>query len=324
MKIYRHASIAIGLAFAFLAPAGAAHAQYPSKPVTIVVPFPPGGGTDTGTRLLAQKLSERWGQPVVVENKPGAAGAIGAELVSRAKNDGYTLLMGNVGTQSVNPSLYKLNYNPDTSFAPVTLVAHLPLVMLVNPNVPAKTAKEMIAIAAAKPGAVTYSSSGSGGAPHLAAAMFEDEAKLQMIHVPYKGGGPAIADLIAGHVQLSFATVLESSSNIQAGKLRALAVTGLQRSPVLPDVPTLAEGTLPGFDAASWIGLLAPAGTPREVIDKITADVRYVLANGDLKEKLVQQGAVPEAGGPVAFQTLIDRDRTRYAKVIKDKNIAAN
>jgi len=322
--MHRRALTGVALAFASLALAGAAHAQYPTKPVTIVVPFPPGGGTDTGTRLLAQKLSDRWGQPVVVENKPGAAGAIGAELVSRAKNDGYTLLMGNVGTQSVNPSLYKLNYNPDTSFAPVTLVAHLPLVMLVNPAVPAKTAKEMIALAAAKPGAVTYSSSGSGGAPHLAAAMFEDEAKLQMIHVPYKGGGPAIADLIAGHVQLSFATVLESSANIQAGKLRALAVTGLQRSPVLPDVPTLAEGTLPGFDAASWIGLLAPAGTPKETIDKITADVRYVLANGDLKEKLVQQGAVPEAEGPAAFQKLIDRDRTRYAKVIKDKNIAAN
>ncbi|QJR12847.1 hypothetical protein DSM104443_03941 [Usitatibacter rugosus] len=322
--MHRRAFTGLGLAIAALALAGAAHAQYPAKPVTIIVPFPPGGGTDTGTRLLAQKLSDRWGQPVVVENKPGAAGAIGAELVSRAKNDGYTLLMGNVGTQSVNPSLYKLNYNADTSFAPVTLVAHLPLVMLVNPAVPAKTAKEMIALAAAKPGAVTYSSSGSGGAPHLAAAMFEDEAKVQMIHVPYKGGGPAIADLIAGHVQLSFATVLESSSNIQAGKLRALAVTGLQRSPVLPDVPTLAEGTLPGFDAASWIGLLAPAGTPKETIDKITADVRYVLANGDLKEKLVQQGAVPEAEGPVAFQKLIDRDRTRYAKVIKDKNIAAN
>ena len=322
--MHRRAFTGVALALASLALAGAAHAQYPTKPVTIVVPFPPGGGTDTGTRLLAQKLSDRWGQPVVVENKPGAAGAIGAELVSRAKNDGYTLLMGNVGTQSVNPSLYKLNYNPDTSFAPVTLVAHLPLVMLVNPAVPAKTAKEMIALAAAKPGAVTYSSSGSGGAPHLAAAMFEDEAKLQMIHVPYKGGGPAIADLIAGHVQLSFATVLESSANIQAGKLRALAVTGLQRSPVLPDVPTLAEGTLPGFDAASWIGLLAPAGTPKETIDKITADVRYVLANGDLKEKLVQQGAVPEAEGPAAFQKLIDRDRTRYAKVIKDKNIAAN
>ena len=244
---------------------------------------------------------------MVVENKPGAAGAIGAELVSRAKNDGYTLLMGNVGTQSVNPSLYKLNYNPDTSFAPVTLVAHLPLVMLVNPNVPAKTAKEMIALAAAKPGAVTYSSSGSGGAPHLAAAMFEDEAKLQMIHVPYKGGGPAIADLIAGHVQLSFATVLESSSNIQAGKLRALAVTGLQRSPVLPDVPTLAEGTLPGFDAASWIALLAPAGTPREIIDKVTADVRYVSGQRrpEGKARAAGRGAggrgsrrVPEADRP--------------------------
>ncbi|APV49511.1 LacI family transcriptional regulator [Betaproteobacteria bacterium GR16-43] len=322
-SVKRRSLLALAAAVSFAAAVGA-QAQYPAKPVTIIVPFPPGGGTDTGTRLLAQKLSERWGQPVVVENKPGAAGAIGAELVSRAKNDGYTLLMGNVGTQSVNPSLYKLNYNPDTAFAPITLVAHLPLVMLVNPAVPAKTAKEMIALAAAKPGSITCSNSGSGGAPHLAAAIFENEAKLQIVHVPYKGGGPAIADLIAGHVQLSFATVLESSSNIQAGKLRALAVTGLQRSPVLPDVPTLAEGTLPGFDAASWIALFAPAGTPREIVDKVTADVRHVLANGDLREKLVQQGAVPEAEGPVALQKLIDRDRARYAKVIKDKNIAAN
>jgi tripartite-type tricarboxylate transporter receptor subunit TctC len=312
---------------ALLAVACAAAAQdaFPSRSVTMVVPFPPGGGTDTGARIVAQKLAQRWAQPVIVENKGGAAGIIGAESVSKAKPDGYTLLMGNIGTQAINPSLYKkMPYDPNAAFAAIALVAELPLAMMVNPAVPAKTAKEFIALAKSEPGALSYSSSGAGGAPHLAAEMFKDATGTLIVHVPYRGGGPAVADLLAGHVQLSFMTVLEASGQIKAGKLRALAVTSDKRVPALPDVPTLAEGAVPGFNSISWIGLLAPAGTPKEVIEKISADVRTVLMADDVKQKLIELGAVPAGSTPAQFQALIDKDRKRYAAIIKEKNISAD
>jgi tripartite-type tricarboxylate transporter receptor subunit TctC len=297
--------------------------KFPTKPVTIVVPFPPGGGTDTGARLIAQKLIERWGQQVVVDNKPGAAGSIGATAVAKAKPDGYTLLMGNIGTQSINPSLYKnLPYNPETAFAPVTLIAELPLVLLVNPALPAKSAKELIALANSKPkGEMTYSTSGSGGSMHLAGELFEDASGVQLLHVPYKGGGPALVDLIAGHVNLSFATILESFGFVKGGKLQALAVTSNKRSPALPDVPTLAESGLPGYNSISWIGLLAPAGTPQPVIDKVAADVREVLAAPDVSQRLIDQGATPVGSSPAQFKSLIENDRQRYARIIQQKGI---
>jgi NADP-dependent aldehyde dehydrogenase len=318
----------IALAGTFLAAsiamtAGAqAPAGYPSRSVTIVVPFPPGGGTDTGARIIAQKLSQKWGQPVIVENKGGAAGMLGAEQVSKAKPDGYTLMMGNIGTQSINPTLYgkKMAYNADTAFVPVTLVAELPLVLLAGPAMPAKNAAEVIATAKAKPGKVTYSSSGPGGAPHLAGALFEKETKTDLLHVPYKGGGPAIADLIAGHVDISFATILESSGHVKGGRLRALGVTSEKRSPALPDVPTLAESGLPGFNTASWIGLVAPAGTPKEIIDKISRDVREVMAAADVREQFASQGATPAGTTPEEFGALIDKDRKRYAVIIRERN----
>jgi tripartite-type tricarboxylate transporter receptor subunit TctC len=316
---------ALAAALLALAPSSYAQAPFPTRTVTIVVPFPPGGGTDTGARLVAQKLGERWGQTVVIENKPGAAGMIGSELVSRAKPDGYTLLMGNVGTQSVNPALYpKMTYNPDTAFAPVSMVAYLPLVMLVHPSVAAKTPADVVAAAKAKPGTIAYSSSGAGGAPHLAAAMFESMAGVQLLHVPYKGGGPAVQDLIAGHVSLSFSTVLESISFVQAGKLRALAVTSARRSPALPDLPTMAESGITGYEASSWIGLLAPVGTPQPVIDRIAADVKEVIARPDVSERLVAQGAIPEAEGPASFKAVIDGDRARWTKIIRERNITTN
>lgn len=296
---------------------------YPARPVTLVVPFPPGGGTDTGARILAEQLGKRWGQPVLVENKGGAAGQIGAEFVAKAKPDGYTLLLGNIGTQAINPSLYpKMAYDPDTAFAPISLVAELPLAMMVNPSVQAKTAAEFIALARSKPGQLAYSSAGAGGAPHLAAEMFKDQSHTFILHVPYRGGGPAIADLLAGHVQLSFMTVLEASGNIKAGKLRALAVTSDKRVPALPDVPTLAEGTLPKFNAISWLGLLAPAGTPKDLVDRTAADVRAVLADDAIKARFVALGGVPRATTPQEFTKLIADDRQRYAQIIRDKKIS--
>jgi tripartite-type tricarboxylate transporter receptor subunit TctC len=316
------------IAFAALALLVTALAQaqtYPTRTVTLVVPFPPGGGTDTGARLIAQKLSAKWGQQVVVDNKGGAAGQIGADLVAKAKPDGYTILMGNIGTQAINPSLYpKMPYDPDKAFAPVSLVAELPLAMMVNPAVPAKTAQEFVALARSKPGQLSYSSSGAGGAPHLAAEMFKQGTNTFILHVPYRGGGPAISDLLAGHVQLSFMTVLEASGHVKSGKLRALAVTSQQRVPALADVPTLAEGTVPGFNSISWIGILAPAATPRDIVEKISADLREIVASDEVKNRLIELGGVPRANTPAQFAQMIDADRKRYAQIIRDRKITVD
>jgi tripartite-type tricarboxylate transporter receptor subunit TctC len=312
----------IAAALLALAQCAAAQTAFPNHAVTLVVPFPPGGGTDTGARIVAQKLATKWGQAVVVENKGGAAGMIGADVVAKSKPDGYTLLMGNIGTQAINPSLYKtLPYDAASAFAPVALVAELPLAMMVNPNVAARTARDLIALVKAQPGKFSYSSSGAGGAPHLAAEMFKDATATDILHVPYRGGGPAVSDLIAGHVQLSFMTVLEASGHLKAGKLRALAVTSAQRVAALPEVPTLAEGAVPGFNSISWIGVLAPAGTPRDIVDKVSADIREVLATPEVKDKLIELGAIPVGNTPAAFQALIEADRKRYAQVIRDKKI---
>ncbi len=305
--------------------AAVAQGTYPNKPVTLVVPFPPGGGTDIGARIIAEQLGKRWGQTVIVDNKGGAAGQIGADMVAKSRPDGYTLLMGNIGTQAINPALYaKLPYDPDSAFTPVSLVAELPLAMMVNPSLPAKTPAEFIALAKAKPGQLSYSSSGSGGAPHLAAELFKDQSKTFVLHVPYRGGGPAISDLIAGHVQLSFMTLFEASGHIKSGKLRALAVTSDKRVSALPDVPTLAESGLPGFNSISWIGILAPAGTPKQAVDKISSDIRAVLADESVKARLVGQGAVPAGSTPEQFAKLIESDRKRYAQIIRERKIVVD
>jgi tripartite-type tricarboxylate transporter receptor subunit TctC len=296
---------------------------FPNKPVTLVIPFPPGGGTDTGGRILSEQLSKRWGQPVIVDNKGGAAGQIGADVVAKAKPDGYTLLLGNIGTQAINPSLYpKMPYDPVTAFAPISLVAELPLAMMVNPTVPAKTAKEFINLVKSNPGQFSYGSAGAGGAPHLAAEMFKDQTGTFILHVPYRGGGPAIADLLAGHVQLSFMTVLEASGHIKSGKLRALAVTGDKRVQALPDVPTLNEQVLPGFNAISWLGLLAPSGTPQALIEKISNDVRSIMLEESVKNRYISLGGVPRATSPQEFEKLINDDKQRYAKIIASKKIS--
>jgi tripartite-type tricarboxylate transporter receptor subunit TctC len=295
---------------------------FPNRLVTIVVPFPPGGGTDAGARLVAQKLSVKWGQSVIVENKAGASGMLGSEYVSRAKPDGYTLLIGNVGTLSINPSLYKkMPYDWEKAFAPVSMIAELPYVLLVTPSFPANSVKELIAIAKAKPGKVSYASSGSGGGPHIAAEMFEKAAGIELLHVPYKGGGPAAADVMAGHVDMYFATVLESIGAVRTGKLRGLAVSSSGKSPALPELPTIAEAGLPGFETSSWIGLVAPAGTPVNIVDQISADIKTVINDPEVKKTLIGQGATPMPMTPSAFKARIENDRQRYAKVIKEANI---
>jgi len=295
---------------------------YPDRAVSIVVPFPPGGGTDVGARLIAQKLSARWGQPVIIENKGGAAGMIGSDFVARAKPDGYTLLIGNIGTFSINPSLYKkLPYDPDKAFAPISMIAELPFFLLVTPSFKANNIKELIAFAKANPGVVTYASSGSGSGPHLAGEMFEKAAGLEMVHIPYKGGGPAATDVMAGHVSMYFSTVLESIGSVKAGKLKALGASSGTRSPAMLELPTISESGVPGFDAGSWIGIAAPAGISPAIIDKISADVKAVLSDQETRQSLVQQGATPLPLPPTAFKARIDSDRQRYAKIIKDGNV---
>lgn len=299
-------------------------APYPSRPVTVVVPFPPGGGTDVGARLVAQKLSLKWGQPVIVENRGGAAGRVGAELVAKAKPDGYTLLVGNVGTQSVNPALYKkMPYDPDKAFAPIGMIAELPLVMLVTPSLPWKNVKDVVDAAKKEPGKITFASSGAGGAPHLAGEIFQQASGAKMLHVAYKGGGPAALDLMAGHVNIYFGTVLESVGHVKSGKLKGLGVTSASRSPALPELPTIAESGYAGFDTGSWIGMLAPAGTPTAIVEKISADLREVLALPDTQKTLITQGATPWPMTPEQFSARIKSDRQRYGRIIEENNLSA-
>ena len=294
---------------------------YPSKPVTVVVPFSPGGGTDIGACLIAQKLTAKWGQSVIVENRAGAGGLVGADLVAKAKPDGYTLLVGNVGTQAINQSLYKMPYNADTAFAPISMIAELPFVMLAGPSVNAKTPKEFVALAKAEPGKRTYASSGQGGSPHLTAEIFQGAAGVKLTHVPYKGGGPAMTDLMAGHVDILFASVLEGSGHVKAGKLKALAVSSATRSPALPDVPTLAEAGIANSESGSWIAMFAPTGTPQAIVDKIAADIKEAVAQADTKQTLIGQGATPWSTTPSELKAIIERDRVRYGKVITDRSI---
>ena len=293
-------------------------AAYPTKPVRIVVPFPAGGTTDIIARATAQKLSEAWGQQVIVDNRPGAAGNIGAELVAKSAPDGYTLLMGTVGTHAINSSLYaKMPYDHVKDFAPVILVAGVPNVLVVNPEVPVKTVPELIAYVKANPGKLNFASSGSGTSIHLSGELFKTMTGVQMTHVPYKGSAPALTDLIGGQVQLMFDNLPSSLAFIKAGKLRALAVTSTTRAGALPDVPTVAD-FVPGFEASSWFGLLAPAGTPPAVIAKINGEVAKWLATPEAREKLTAQGANTAGGTPEDFAKHIQAETAKWAKVVKE------
>ena len=321
-------AIRIGLALvaALLAAQPAdAQARYPDKPVRFIVGFTAGSATDTTARMFAQKFQDAWNVPVTVENVPGAGGSVGGDRVAKSAPDGSTFYWGANGALTINPTLQaNPTYEVQRDLAPVARLLVMASIVAVGNDVPAKSVAELFTLAKAQPGKLSYSTSGAGSGPHLAAEMFKEATGTFIVHVPYRGGGPAIGDLIAGHVQLSFMTVLEASGHIKAGKLRALAVTGSQRVPALPEVPTLAEAALPGFNSISWIGVLAPAGTPKEIVDKVSSDVREVLASDDVKLKLIELGAVPAGTTPAQFQALIASDRKRYEQVIKDKKITVD
>jgi tripartite-type tricarboxylate transporter receptor subunit TctC len=292
---------------------------YPSKPIRMVVPFPAGGTTDILARAAGQKMSEAWGQPVVVDNRPGAGGNIGSDAVAKSPNDGYTLLMGTVGTHAINASLYaKMPYDHVKDFAPVVLVAGVPNVLVVHPSVPANSVQQLIAYGKANPGKLNFASSGSGTSIHLSGELFKTMTGVQMTHVPYKGSAPAVSDLLGGQVQLMFDNLPSALPHIKAGKLKALGVTSRTRAASLPDVPTIHEAGVPGFDATSWFGLLAPAGTPRDVVTKVNAEVAKWLASPDGKEKLAAAGANAAGGTPEDFAKHIAAETTKWAKVVKD------
>ena len=310
------------LTVALACTAGSAFAQnYPTKALRLVVPFLAGGSTDIVGRTVAQKLSEMWGQPVVVDNRPGGGTTIGTDAVAKSAPDGYTLLV-TPAPFTINPSLLnKLPYDALNDFAPITLINTTPLVMVVHPGVPAKTVKELIALAKAKPGKLNFGSSGTGGSNHLAGELFDAMAGVKMVHIPYKGNAGALTDIVGGHLDVVYNGVTSAISLIRGGKLRVLAVTSLKRTAALPDVPTLDELGLKGFEAVAWNGLTAPAKTPREVIMKINTDVIRIINSPELKERLKAEGSDPVGSSPEQFAAFLRNEITKWAKVIKIEGV---
>src|SRR5688572_1800379 len=271
-----------------------AQATFPQKPIRFVVPYPAGGPLDVIARLLGQKVAESTKQPVVVDNKPGAGGNIGADIVAKSPPDGYTLVMGAVATHAINPTLYaSIPYDPVKDFAPITQVASTPNVLVVNPSVPASSVREFIAYAKANPGKLNFGSGSTGSAGHLAGELFKSMAGVDMAHIPYKGAAPAMQDLVAGQIQLMFDNLASSLGQFRAGKVKALAVTTAKKTPLAPDLPTIAESGLPGFDISTWFGVFAPAGTPKAALDRLHAEFTKALAAADVREKMTNLGAEP-------------------------------
>jgi tripartite-type tricarboxylate transporter receptor subunit TctC len=308
-----------GLAALLLALAPFAFADdYPAKPIHFIVPYPAGGPLDTTARLLAQKVSASVNQAVVVENRPGAGGNIGAEVVAKSAPDGYTILMGAVATHAINPTLYSsIPYDPVKDFAPVTEVAWTPNVLVVNPKLPVHSVKEFIAYAKAHPGELNFGSGSTGSAGHLAGELFKTMAGVQMVHVPYKGAGPAMQDLIGGQIQLMFDNLASSLGQIHAGKVRALAVTTAKRSSLAPELPTIAESGLPGFDISTWFGIFAPGGTPRPIVDRLHDAFVDALHAPDVRATMKKMGAEPVGNTPEQFAAYIQSEAKKYAQVIR-------
>jgi tripartite-type tricarboxylate transporter receptor subunit TctC len=319
MNLLRTAATAALVSLAALAvPASAQEAPWPSKPVRIVVPFPPGGAADVFARLIAEQAGKSIGQPVVAENRPGAGGQIATDHVAKSAPDGHTMLIVTVG-HAVNPSLYpKLPYDTLADLVPVARIADLPSVLVVNPEVPAKSVQELVALMKAKPGVLTYASSGNATTSHVAGAMLTAQAGVQALHVPYKGSAPAITDLIGGQVQWMIDPVLSSAQHVKAGRLRALAVSTPKRSSLVPDLPTIAESGLPGYDFAAWFVLLAPARTPPAIVERMHREVERILAMPETKARFVQLGAEPGSGTPAQVAAFLAGEVRRYEKVVRD------
>ncbi len=312
------------LCCAFALPVSAQQ-DYPTRTVRIIVPFAPGGSTDIFARYIADKLALTLAQPVVVENRAGAGGNIGAEAVARAAPDGYTLLMATTGVMSINNALYSnMTYDAAKDFEPVIFVASITNVLVVPPELPVNSVRELIALARQKPGSLTFGSSGAGSSTHLSSELFKSMAGIDMLHVPYKGSSQAITDLIAGRISMLIDNMPGAISFIKAGRLHALGVTGSKRSPALPDVPTIAEAALPGYESLSWSGIAVPTGTPKEVIARLNRDIAAILTQPDIREKLTQAGADPVGGSPQEFAEHIRAEREKWSKLIRERGITIN
>jgi tripartite-type tricarboxylate transporter receptor subunit TctC len=311
----------------FCAVSATAHAAetnpYPSRPIRLVAPFAPGGGTDVVSRLVAQRLIESWGQPVILDNRPGAGTMIGTEIVKNAPPDGYTILIC-AAAHSINPSLYsKVNYHPVRDFAPITMAVTFPFLLVVHPSVPAKNVQELVAAAKAQPGKLTFASSGSGNTNHLAGELLKITAAIDITHVPYKGGAPALNDVVGGQVSMMFGTVVETLPQARAGKVRAIGVTSAKRAAFAPDVPAVAE-TLRGFEVIGWYAFLVPAGTPAPVVDKLNREVTRILETPDVKQKLVALGTDPSPMSSQETREFIARETVRWEKVVKQSGLRAD
>ncbi len=296
--------------------------SYPSRPIHLIVPYPPGGGNDYIARIIGQKLGERLGQPVIIENRAGSNGIIGLQALAKAAPDGYTIGVGAAGPMAVNPSLYeKLAYDPIKDFSPITNMVLFPLLLVAHPSLPAMSVRELIAQAKLKPGQIFYASPGNGNSGHLAGELFNSLAKVNIPHVPYKGQGPAVTDLLGGQVQLLYSSIPSVLPYVQQGRLKALAVGSAQRLTSLPNIPTIAESGVPGYDAYSWVGMIAPANTPNEIVMRLHREIVDILKLKDVEEKLNQQGAVPVGDTPEQFSAYITTEIRKWGAVVKSANI---
>lgn len=324
MQVARRTLIAASLSAlalgAIILPAQAED-KWPSKPITYVVPFPAGGTTDILARLIGQKLGPALGTTVIIDNRPGAGGNIGSEMVSRAAPDGYTIMGGTISSHSINASLYKLSYDPLKSFAPITLIGTNANVLVVNPASPVKSVKELIAVAKAKPGSLSFASAGNGTSQHLSAELFKTMTGIDMVHIPYKGSAPAIQDVIGGQVPLMFDTTVVAGPFIQSGKVRPLAVTSAKRVASLPDVPTMAEAGVPGYEVVSWQAMFAPAGTPPAIVQRLQTEVAAILKQPDVQERLAKLGVEPSGMAPQQLAEFQAAEIAKWAKVVKVANV---
>jgi tripartite-type tricarboxylate transporter receptor subunit TctC len=303
-----------------LAPHLAAAENYPERPIRFVVPYAAGGTTDLLSRAIAQKLSEAIGQPVVPDNRPGAGGNVGAEIVAKSPPDGYTMLMAPVSPMAINVTLYgnKMTFNPEKDFAPITLVAKVPLVLVVHPSVPVKTLQELIALAKSKPGQLNYGSAGNGSSNHLVGEMLKTAAGIDIVHIPYRGGGPAMMAVVAGQIDMLVGQVPTVASMVNSGRLRAIAVSGAKRSPALPAVPTIAESGLPGFDATAWYSIVVPAGTPKPIIARLHTELVKILNSPDIRARLISEGADVETSTPEELAAFVRAEIPKWEKAVKD------
>jgi len=317
--------LCLGLALLGLVSTAVQAQNYPNKPIRLIVPFPPGGGNDVIARLIAQKLSDRFGQQVVVDNKAGANGIVGLQALMQSPADGYTLAVAAAGPMAVNPSLYdKLPYDPTKDFSPITNMVNYPLLLVVHPSVPVKTTLDLVNLAKAKPKQLFFASPGSGNSGHLAGELFNTMAHVQTVHVPYKGQGPALADLLTGQVQMLYSSIPSVLPQVRSGQLTALAVGSAKRLPSLPDIPTLAETGVPGYEAYSWVGIVAPAKTPKAIVTRLNQEIVDILKQKDVAEKLNQQGALPVGDTPEQFGAYIKAEIDKWGAVVRAANIKAD